>query len=285
MNTPTIPKAHKRRLQAHFGLSGLPFRKNVSAGQMFDSAAQRQLLQGLALWLEIRGLALVTGPSGAGKSITLRRFVSELPSDRYTVFRFGQIPTTPAGFLRALCRRLELRPRAWVSDMFDAARDCLAGWQERHGTHPVVVMDDAEGMRADTLDLVRRLTAGELDAEDRFSVLLVATERLLITLAEPNLAPLRTRFGYVQALRPFSIEDTRNYVAFHLEHASADPAIFSDDATTALFSVTEGVPRAINQLALQALIQVVVEGRDKVDGRMMKRVIHHHPLYAAGRVK
>ena len=280
MNTPTVPKTHKRRLQAHFGFTGLPFRKNVPAGQMFDSAAQRELLHGLNLWAEVHGLALATGPTGAGKSITLRRFVGELPSDRFTVFRFNQIPTTPAGFLRALCRRLDLRTRSYVSDMFDAAKACLDGWEDRLGTHPVIVMDDAEGMRAETLDLVRRLTAGELDDHNRFSVLLAATERMLVTLREPVLAPLRTRFAYVGVLRAFGIEDTRNYVRFHLEHATADPALFSDQAATALFHATEGVPRAINQLALQALIQAVVDGRDKVDGNLMKRVIHHHPLYS-----
>lgn len=283
MNTPTVPTHHKKRLQAHFGFTGMPFRKNVGANQMFDSSAQRELLHGLNLWLEIRGLALITGPSGAGKSITLRRFVRELPSERYVVFRFNQIPTTPGGFLRALSRRLGLRTRSYVSDMFDAAKDCLGSWEDRHGTHPIVIMDDAEGMRTETLDLVRRLTAGELDADDRFSVLLAATERLLTTLREPILAPLCTRFGYVQALRAFSIEDTRNYVRFHLEHANTDPQLFSDHAATAIFHATEGVPRSINQLALQALIQTVVEGRDKVDGKLMKRVIHHHPLYSTAK--
>ena len=87
MNTPTIPKPQQLRLRAHFDLAGLPFRKNVGAHQMFDSQSQRELLVGLRLWMEIEGLALVTGPSGAGKSITLRRFVRELPQDRYTVFR------------------------------------------------------------------------------------------------------------------------------------------------------------------------------------------------------
>ena len=111
MNTPTLPIAQKHRLQAHFGFRGLPFRKNVHAGRMFDSQSQRELRHGLALWLELRALGLVTGRSGVGKSICLRRFVSELPSQRYVVHRFGQIPTPPLGFLRALARRKGLDGR------------------------------------------------------------------------------------------------------------------------------------------------------------------------------
>src|SRR5690606_15770993 len=131
MNTPTVPPAQQARLRAHFALTGLPFRKSVPAQHMFDSTSQRELVHGLKMWLDIRGLALVAGASGTGKSISLRRFVEELPRERYAVLSFGQVPTTPAGFLRALSRRLDLRPRNHTVDMFDAARDCLNGWREQ----------------------------------------------------------------------------------------------------------------------------------------------------------
>ncbi len=282
MNTPTVPKPEQRRLKAHFGLAGLPFRKNVAAHQMFDSSSQRELLAGLELWLEIQGLALVTGPSGAGKSITLRRFVQQLPRDRYAVFRIGQIPSTPSGFLRSLCRHLGLKARLYRTDMFDDAQRCLGTWTDQHGTHPLLVLDDAEGMTAPTLDLLRRLTTAELDAETRFSVLLASTEPLLNTLREPLLEPLVNRFTYVAALRPFSIEDTRNYVRFHLQHAGARDEVFSDTAVTTLFHAAKGVPRAINQVALQALIHAAVHGVETVDSERMKRVLHNHPLYRLG---
>jgi len=280
VNTPTVAKPQQKRLRAHFAFTGLPFRKNVGANQMFDSTSQRELLHGLGLWLEVGGLALVTGASGAGKSITLRRFVRDLPQDRYTVLSFGQIPTTPAGFLRALSRRLELRPRLHPVDMFDSAREHLASWRERHGTHPLLVLDDAENMKSTALGLVRLLTAADLDAADRFSVLIAGTEHLLKTLRQPQLDSLRTRFGYVEALRPFSVEDTRNYIRFHFQHAGARDDILSDAAMTAIFHASHGVPRAINQLALQALIHAAVRGLDVIDGDVMKRVIHAHPLYS-----
>jgi type II secretory pathway predicted ATPase ExeA len=282
MNTPTIPVPYKARLQAHFGFTGLPFRKNVAAHQMFDSQGQRELVHALHVWLEVRGLALITGPSGAGKSISLRRFLRELPQDRFATISFGQIPTTPVGFLRAMSRRLELRTRLHGVDMFDAARDCLATWSERHGVHPVLVLDDAEGMSAATLDLVRRLTAGDLDAEDRFSLLISGTEALLRTLREPTLEPLRTRFAYAHGLRAFSLDDTRNYVRFHLQQAGSRDAVFTDGAVTALFHASQGVPRAINQLALQALVNAATNGLDAIDDAQFKRVILAHPFYELG---
>ena len=205
MSTPALPHSQQRRLRDHFGFARLPFRKNVPAHQMFDSESQRALLHGLRLWLDLRGLALVTGSSGVGKSICLRRFVNDLPQGRYAVHVFGQIPTTPIGFLRALTRRLGLRPRLHLSDMFDDVCEALARHEEEHGTHPVLVLDDAEGMRPATLDLVRRLTSNSLDGEDHVSVLLAGTEQFLTVLRDPRLVPLQTRFGYACSLLQFGI--------------------------------------------------------------------------------
>jgi type II secretory pathway predicted ATPase ExeA len=281
MNTPTIPLPQKRRLQAHFAFSGMPFRKNVPAHKMFDSRAQRDLVHALALWAELRGLGLVTGPTGVGKSISVRKFVSQLDEQRFHVLRFHQVPTTPTGLLRSLSRLLELPMRRHLADLFDQIREHLTV-TAASGPHTLIVLDDAEGMRPEALDIVRRLTATDLDADDRFSVLTAGTDDLLHTLARPELASLRSRFAYAVALRPFSLEDTLNYVRFHLREAGTTATLLTDDAVRAVFHVSQGVPRLINQLVLQALIQAAVEGRDDVDGRFMKALIAAHPLYLRG---
>jgi general secretion pathway protein A len=144
----------------------------------------------------------------------------------------------------------------------------------------VLILDDAEGMRTETLDLVRRLTAHALDAVEHVSILLAGTEQLLDTLRDPTLVPLRTRFSYVHQLRAFGIEDARNYVNFHVTTAGGPTKLFSDGAVTALFNASQGVPRQLNQLALQALVDAVVQGRDTVDDNLMRRVLQLHPLYA-----
>ena len=279
MNTPTLPIPQQRRLRAHFGFSGVPFRKNVSAARMFDSTSQRDLRHGLQLWLELTGLGLVTGPSGVGKSISLRRFVSDLPSNRYTVYHYGQIRTTPTGFMRSLSRRLNLRTRLHLSDMFDEVTRALATHQEDHNTHPVLILDDAEGMRSATLDLVRRLTSDELDTHQHVSILLSGTEEFMRVLQDPTLTPLRSRVAYAHSLRGFRLEDVRNYIRFHLDSSGVQD-LFGDGAVREIFRVSQGVPRQINQLALQALVEAVVRGVDHVDQGLMERVIRSHPLYA-----
>ncbi len=279
MNTPTVPKPQKRRLQAHFGLSKLPFRKNMAASDMFDSRSQRELHAGLTMWTELRGIAMVTGDSGVGKSITLRRFLYSLDKARFHVNNLTYLPSTPVGLLRSMCRLLGLPLRQYGSDLFDAVQQYLTAYQQERGPHPMLVIDDAEGLIAPSLDLLRRLTAYDLDAEDHFSILLTGTEDLLTTLQRQDLAPLRSRIVYPQLLRPFSLEDTRNYVRFHLERADADPDLFSDTATGRIFQASRGRPRHINQLCLYLLIQAAVAGIDAIDGTFAANQLSSHPLY------
>jgi type II secretory pathway predicted ATPase ExeA len=279
MNSPTIPHQHQRRLQAHFGLTRLPFRKNMAASQMFDSISQRELHQGMAMWTELKGIALVTGPSGVGKSIALRRFAHGLDDARFRVLQFSALPTTPTGFLRSLSRLLGLSMRLHAADMFDQAQKHLFHYGDENGVHPIIVVDDAEGLRIETLDLLRRLSAYDLDADDRFSIMLAATEDLLALLRGSTLESLRSRIAYVQTLRPFSLEDTRNYVRFHLQGAGVDAKLFSEEAVRKIFQASQGKPRRINQLALHALIQAAVHGRDAIDGEFIAAQIAAHPLY------
>lgn len=156
-------------------------------------------------------------------------------------------------------------------------------FQQEQGPHPILLLDDAEGLSVPVLDVIRRLTCYELDTEDRFSLLLSGTEQLLQTLRHQDLTPLGSRVGYAHALRPFGLEDTRNYVLYQLQRAEVDQKLFSDDAIKHLFQASMGRPRNINQLAMQALIQLAVVGRDQVDADFMERTITAHPLYHAKR--
>lgn len=274
-----IDGQQRRRLRAHFGFAKIPFNKKIWARQMFDSSSQRDLLAGLHMWTELGGVCLVTGPSGVGKSITLRRFVAELDDARYRVIDFSYLPTTVNGFLRSLCRALDLPMRRHASDLFDAAQRHLISFEQEHGAHPVVIIDDAEGLAVEVADTLRRLTCYDLDAEDRFSLLISGTEDVMKVLRAPSLDTWRNRVVYTHSLRPFTNEDTLNYVRFHLERASVNPKLFTDTAIKRLFQASHGKPRLINQLATQALIEAAVRGMDTIPGDFLGNLVDAHPLY------
>lgn len=279
MSTQTLPEPVKLRLQSHFAFVRLPFRKAMGYDEMFDSRSQRELQQGLSLWSDVRGMALVTGPSGAGKSITVRRFCRGLDDARFRVVHLSHARSTLTGFLRSINRALDLPMRHHGSDLFDQAHAYLTAHGSDRGPHPLLILDDAETMSPDLFDVLRRLTNYALDAEDRFSVLITGTDALLRTLRDPALEPFNTRLGFVHNLRGFNLEDTRNYVAFQLRSAGARDQLFAEGAIKKLFQASGGTPRRINQLALHTLIQGAVMGIDTISTEFMTQQLHNHPLY------
>ena len=93
--------------------------------------------------------------------------MKSLDEARYRVILLTTVPSTPHGFLRAVNRILALPMRAHLTDLFDQAQTHLAGGGGGdQAAHPVLVVDDAEGMSAENLDLLRRLTAYALDSEE-----------------------------------------------------------------------------------------------------------------------
>lgn len=279
MSSTTLPEPVKVRLQAHFGLARIPFRKSVKYDEMFDSRAQRELLYGLQMWSEIKGMALATGPSGAGKSITARRFLRSLDESRFHVVTLPHGCTTLPGFLRAINRGLDLPMRQHASDLFDQAHRHLTANGPDRGPHTVLVVDDVEAMPADHFDVLRRLTNYALDAEDRFSILIMGTEAVLRTLKDPALESFNTRLSFVHALKPFNLEDSRNYVAHQLRYAGAREGLLADGAVRKLFQASGGIARRINQAALHVLIQAAVVGIDTISADFMQQQLNAHPLY------
>ena len=137
-------RSELRRLRSHYQFSHAPFSKFGWAQHMYDSTSQKELYHGLLLWLEIRGIALVTGPSGVGKSITLRRFAHGLDQASYRFVDFsGYVPTTVHGFLRSLNRKLGLKDRVHTTDLFDQIQAHLVAGEADTGAHPLLVLDDA----------------------------------------------------------------------------------------------------------------------------------------------
>jgi type II secretory pathway predicted ATPase ExeA len=289
MTDTAPPEPHRdelRRLRTHYQFSHAPFSKYGWAEHMYDSTSQKELLHALMLWLEVRGIALVTGPPGVGKSITLRRFVRRMDAARFRVVDFtGYLPSTVHGFLRSLNRKLELAPRGHSADLFDQIQQHLAATQAETDAHTILVVDDAEGLRTPTVDAIRRLTAYKLDAEALISIVFAGTDDLLKVLRDAVLQPLVSRIVYTQQLRPFGLEDTRNYIHHHLERADVSTKLFTDDAVRRIFNASQGKPRSINQLAIQAMIQAVVVGRDQIDGDFLDRLLQQHPFYSSPRSK
>lgn len=272
-------KQQRIHLKSYFGFSKIPFTKYMWATKMFDASAQRELIDGLHLWLETRGIALLYGPAGVGKSITLRRFREELDDRRFDLFYLFNLRVTPTGFLRSLCRILGLPVLYHQADLFDSISALLGQYEQRNRKHPIILFDDGDGLSDRLLELLRLLANFAMDSEDRFSFILSGTQKLALRLKEPQNEALKQRIVFSHNLRGFTIDDTRNYVRFHLQRAEAPKELFTDNAIQMIFHLAKGLPRVINQIALQALIHAAISRVDTIDENFLKQHVLNNSLF------
>ncbi len=266
-------------LKSYFGFSKLPFTKYMWASKMFDAKAQQELIDGLHLWLETRGIAFLYGPPGVGKSISLRKFKADLDDRRFEVFYLFNLRITPTGFLRSLCRILTLPVLYHQADLFDAISAFLAQYEERTGKHPIIIFDDGDGLSDQLLELLRLLANFNMDSEDRFSFILSGSQRLALRIREPQNEALRQRIAFSHNLRGFTIDDARNYIHFHLERAEGPKELLADNAIQMIFHLAKGLPRVMNQLALQALIRAAIQGVDTIDENFLKQHVLNNSIF------
>jgi len=272
-------KEERTHLTSYFGFSKLPFTKYMWSKKMFDASSQRELIDGLHFWLETKGIALLCGPPGAGKSISLRRFKEELDDRRYDLFYLFNLRITPIGLLRSLCRTLALPLLHHQADLFDSISAFLDQYEHRTGKHPIIIFDDGDGLSDRLIELLRSLANFVMDSEDRFSFILSGSQKLASRLKQPQNEPFRQRIIFTHNLRAFTIDDTRNYVRFHLERSEGPKELFTDTAVQLIFNMAKGLPRVINQIALQSIIRAAIRKVDKIDENFLKQQVLNGSLF------
>ena len=83
------------------------------------------------------------------------------------------------------------------------------------------------------------------------------TRQLKITLDQ--------RIALRYAMPAMTAEQTSGYITHHLKLAGRSDTLFSDDAITLIHDAARGLPRAVNNLAIQALIAAYASRKAIVD--------------------
>ena len=82
---------------------------------------------------------------------------------------------------------------------------------------------------------------------------------------DDRFAALDQRIALRFAMPAMSATETTGYVAHHLKLAGRADTLFSDDALALLHQVSRGLPRAVNNLALQSLVAAYAAKKAIVD--------------------
>ena len=190
------------------------------------------------------------------------------------MFLFQTI-STPLDLLRALLSGLGVRElRGNLVEMQITLKELLSE-QYRAGRRVVLVIDEAQNLDDSVLELVRMLSNFETERDKLIQIVLAGQPQLEKNIASPELVQLRQRVSIFARLKPFTPEETTQYIAHRLRTAgySFDTALFTKDALALISLCSEGIPRNINNLCFNALSLGSALQQKPIDRDILRQVI------------
>ena len=237
-----------------YSLREKPFSKTPDPRFLFLSSGHEEALARLQYVIEEREIALLTGEIGCGKT-TISRSLMDSMGDAYH-FSFIFNPRLNAmEFLRAVARGLMVESPASNKDvLLGQITEKLYDFNQE-GRCPVLVIDEAQLVPdREIFDEIRLLTNFQLDDQNLLSMIIMGQPELREILSAPVFEPFRQRLAINYHLSPLNLEETMEYLDFRMEVAGGSPGVFSPDAVQAIFQLSGGVPRKINVIATNALL-------------------------------
>jgi general secretion pathway protein A len=247
--------------KSFFGLKKNPFNVNPDPAYLYLTAQTGRTLDELTYGIESRkGLMLLTGEAGTGKTTLVNHllhwlehqrartafiFNSHLDSEQLFDFIFSEfeIPVTPQAKANPL-----LAFNDWLLARY-RARDLV-----------VLIVDEGQGLPIHVLEEIRLLSNMELPNEKLLQIILVGQPELEAKLRRPDLRQLQQRIGLRCKTAPLTLEEVAGYIENRLHTAgSSRNLVFETEAVEAVYNYSGGIPRVINLLCENALVNAYVE--------------------------
>lgn len=252
-------------LQAHYGFTRTPFGRDLAPGMLHKTAGHGQAVARISWCINEKTLGVITGEVGSGKTVATRAATSALDASRHSVIYLGNPAVGARGIYAAIVTALGGVPRFHKAALIPQAADALAAEEAEKGKRVVVCVDEAHLLSADQLEELRLLTNADMDSHAAFACLLIGQPTLRRRIKLGTFAALDQRIRLRYAMPSMSDIETASYIAHHLALAGRNDTMFSDDAVALIHQVARGLPRAVNNLAVQALVAAYATKKSIVD--------------------
>jgi len=256
--------------KAFFGLSDNPFSIAPNPHYLFLSDRHREALAHLTYGLgETGGFVLLTGEVGTGKTTVSRCLLNQLPENTDTAFILNP-SLTELELLATLCDELsiEYEKDPSLKQLTDLLSQFLLANHEK-GRNTVLIIDEAQHLRAEVLEQLRLLTNLETDTKKLLQVILIGQPELQQLLRRQELRQLAQRITARYHLLPLTPQEVGLYVQHRLQVAGRHEPLFNSRSIKALHKYSGGIPRLINLLCERALMAGYAQSKVPIDHKMV----------------
>jgi type II secretory pathway predicted ATPase ExeA len=257
----------------HFGFTRTPFSKSLAPGELFSRPPHQEAVARILHCVNESALGVVTGEVGAGKTVAARAARASLDPSRYQVIYIANPAFGTRGLYVTVVRALGAAPRFFKAEVMAQAQELLEAEESERHRRVVIVVDEAHLLQPAQLEELRLLTNLDMDSRSPFAGILLGQPTLARQLRLGVFAALDQRIATRFHIPPMDLGDATLYLRHHLALAGRSDQLFADDALARLQRHSNGIPRALNNVAVSALIAAAADGKELVDDACAKKAV------------
>lgn len=263
--------------KSFYNLKLNPFEITPDPTFLFSTPRHNEALASLYYGVRAKkGFVVLTGEVGTGKTL-LVRCVLELLRRTGVAFAYVFNPSLSAlEFIRYIAGDFGLPVAGKAKDELVLALSAFLVERHQRKLSTLLVVDEAHHLSPELLEEVRLLTNLETTQQKLLQIVLAGQPELDQMLDSFELRQLKQRIALRCHLEPLNLEETRGYIQRRLQIAGvpANTAIFSEQATSAIFRHARGFPRMINTVCENALLSGYARRAAVIPAEIIDEVAH-----------
>jgi len=244
-----------------YNLTAMPFQLTPDSRFFFGSRGHSKAIAHLNYGLaQGEGFIIITGEVGAGKTTLVEWLRSQMDASSYVVARVNTTQVSEEDLFRLAMAGFGLADEGLAKAALLHRFEGVLRENQLAGRRCLLIVDEAQNLSIPALEELRMLSNITVDGRTSLQTILLGQPQFRRILASPNLDQLRQRVLTSYHLGPLGQEETRAYIEHRMNAVgwSNDPH-WDDEAFTAVFSHTGGIPRRINRLCSRVLLYGVLE--------------------------
>jgi type II secretory pathway predicted ATPase ExeA len=256
-----------------FGLRDMPFTREIEAQLCFPSNAHQEARARLEFAAEHRHVCMITGEAGMGKTLVVRSLLHCLDSSRYRYEYICDSGLSPRLFYHEVLERFGVTAvrSTEVKRQYQAL---MLGLYEQDKKIPVVVLDEAHRFSEMMLQELRFLLNFKADSMAPLALILVGQTSLRAILKVRHMEAIDQRIQVRYQMNPMTEPEMRQYIEHQTKVAGGGKELFSEEAMRAVYAYSLGVPRRVNSLCSQAMLDAYIQKNQIVSEAHVQRAVN-----------